>query len=111
MRIVIEYNDAHNTPITTAGATALDTLSSTAATSAPYTVRIVNFRVEPYSVQHTWSNGGKSNEFVNNLSVLNTCPGATSKKSGGELTASYNPYTISPSGSSQVVYTASATPL
>ena len=103
MRIVIEYNDDHNIPISTAVNNAVDASSN--AVPAPYTIRIVNFRVEPHSVQHTWTNGGKNNEFVNNLSVLSKCPGASSTKPGGELFAPYNPYILTPTGSSQVVFT------
>ncbi len=41
VRIVIEYNDDHTRVVD-------------AKSDVPYTIRIVNFRVEPMSVKHSW---------------------------------------------------------
>lgn len=65
------------------------------------TIRIVNFRVEPMSVQHTWSGGGT---FKEGSSVLTTCS-ASRKASGTSIAPHTPPYSLNADSESQVIFT------
>lgn len=89
VRIVIEYNDDASNQETAAG-----------GSTAPYSVRIVNFRAEPMSVSHAWGGG----DFVAGQSALTTC-NPNRKASGSVITPGTAPLLISSASSGPVVFT------
>lgn len=101
VKIIIEFNDDHytnpNTDHPLSARLGSETKAPTTSAAAVYTARVVNFRVEPFSVQHTWSEEG---DYVHGKSTLTTC----SKNKGRLNTAA--PFRIVRGKSSvQVVFT------
>lgn len=88
IKIVLEYNDD---PISL--------VMGAEADEPTDAIRVVNFRVEPSSVQHSW-NGG---DFVEGQTVLSTCN--TNRKSTSTIVPRTPPFVLASGAAGAVVFT------